>query len=153
MKLLQRVALTQSTLFASIFTQIPVSVIIIPSIISIIIGIFFVTAISPITSLLVQKYETVKGGYERDKDYLAAITVNGIWIKEKDQEKNNLIRASNLDGENLINLTIYEFDKQNDFIRTIHAKSANISSSKWILNGITISDKEGNSIKKKKSIR
>ena len=41
------------------------SVIIIPSILSIIIGIFFVTAISPITSLLVQKYETVKGGYEK----------------------------------------------------------------------------------------
>ena len=125
------------------------SVIIIPSIISIIIGIFFVTAISPITSLLVQKYETVKGGYERDKDYLAAITVNGISIKEKDQEKNNLIRASNLDGKNLINLTIYEFDMQNDFIRTIHAKSANISSSKWILNNITISDKVGNFIEKK----
>ena len=68
---------------------------------------------------------------------------------EKDLEKNNLIRASNLDGENLINLTIYEFDMQNDFIRTIHAKSANISSSKWILNGITISDKEGNFTKKK----
>ena len=36
------------------------SIIIIPSILSIILGIFFVTAINPITSLLVKKYETSK---------------------------------------------------------------------------------------------
>ena len=34
------------------------SVIIVPSFLSIILGIFFVTALNPITSLLVKKYET-----------------------------------------------------------------------------------------------
>ena len=46
------------------------SVIIIPSVISVILGIFFVTSINPITSIMVKKYETIKGGYERDQDYL-----------------------------------------------------------------------------------
>ena len=73
------------------------SIITIPSIIAVILGIFFVTSLSPITSVLVKKYETIKGSYERDKDYLAAITENGIWIKEKNLEKNNIIKSENLE--------------------------------------------------------
>ena len=91
------------------------SVIIIPSILSIILGIFFVTAVNPITSLLVKKYETVKGNYEKEQDYLATVTVNGIWIKERGLKANYMIRASHLEKENLKEVTIYEFDKNNKF--------------------------------------
>ena len=56
------------------------SVIIVPSILSIILGVFLVVAVNPLSSILVKKYETIKGSYERDKEYLAAITENGIWI-------------------------------------------------------------------------
>ena len=122
------------------------SVIIVPSIISIILGIVFVTSINPITSVMVKKYESIKGSYERDQDYLAAITVNGIWIKEKDSEKSNIIRASKLQGNNLINLTIYEFDSNQDFVKRIEAKSADISSLKWKLKQIKIIDSKGNNI-------
>ena len=118
------------------------SVIIVPSLISIIIGIVFVTSFNPITSVMVKKYESIKGSYERDLDYLAAITVNGIWVKEK----NNIIRASNLQGNNLVNVTIYEFDTNQDFIRRIEAESANISSLKWELKKVKIVDNEGNNL-------
>ena len=122
------------------------SVIIIPSIISVILGIFFVTLINPITSTMVKKYESIKGSYERDQDYLAAITVNGIWIREKSTKKNNIIRASNLQGNNLINLTIYEFDSNQDFVKRIEAESADISSLKWKLKQIKVIDNAGNNI-------
>ena len=56
------------------------SIIFIPSLVSIILGIFFITSINPLTSVLIKKYENIKGSYERDKDHLAAITKNGIWI-------------------------------------------------------------------------
>ncbi len=119
------------------------SIIIIPCALSILIGIFFITSINPITSFLVKKYENIKGSYERDKDYLAAITVNGIWIKEKNEDKNNIIRSSHLENEYLINLTIYEFDKNNNFVKRIEAKSANISSLKWILKDVRIMNEDG----------
>tara|TARA_Y100000590_G_C15738483_1_gene1019408 strand:- start:2958 stop:4049 length:1092 start_codon:yes stop_codon:yes gene_type:complete len=119
------------------------SVILIPGILSIILGIFFVTSINPITSLMIEKYESIKGSYERDQDYLAAITVNGIWIKEKNSEKNNIIRASNLRENYLVNLTIYEFDSGEDFVRRIEAKSADITSLKWKLEQVEIIDSEG----------
>tara|TARA_Y100000590_G_scaffold120219_1_gene137628 strand:- start:6947 stop:8038 length:1092 start_codon:yes stop_codon:yes gene_type:complete len=109
------------------------SVILVPSVISIILGIFFVTSINPITSVLIKKYETIKGGYEKDQEYLAAITENGIWIREKDIDKNNVIRATELKNNNLMEVSIYEFDNDNNFLRRIEAESANISSLKWSL--------------------
>ena len=46
------------------------SVILVPSVISIILGILFITLINPITSVLVKKYETIKSVYyEKEKDY------------------------------------------------------------------------------------
>ena len=120
------------------------SIIIIPSIVTIILGILIITAFNPITSVLVKKYEIIKGSYEKDQEYLAAITVNGIWIKEKNINKNNIIRSSNLNNENLIRVTIYEFDKENNFVKRIEAKSANISSFNWILKDVTIIDADGN---------
>ena len=119
------------------------SIIIIPSILSIILGIFFVTALNPITSLLVKKYETVKGNYEKEQDYLATVTVNGIWIKERGLKANYMIRASHLEKENLMGVTIYEFDKDNNFTRRIEADSANITSLKWVLKNISVINSEG----------
>ena len=119
------------------------SIIIIPSVLSIMLGIFFVTAINPITSLLVKKYETVKGNYEKEQDYLATVTVNGIWIKEKGLKANYMVRASNLEKEDLLEVTIYEFDKNNNFKRRIEAESADISSLKWTLKNIKIINTDG----------
>ena len=119
------------------------SVIIVPSFLSIILGIFFVTALNPITSLLVKKYETVKGNYEKEQDYLATVTVNGIWIKERGLKANYMIRASHLEKENLMGVTIYEFDKDNNFTRRIEADSANITSLKWVLKNITVINSDG----------
>ena len=119
------------------------SVIIVPSFLSIILGIFFVTALNPITSLLVKKYEAVKGNYEKEQDYLATVTVNGIWIKERGLKANYMIRASHLEKENLMGVTIYEFDKDNNFTRRIEADSANITSLKWVLKNITVINSDG----------
>ena len=124
------------------------SIILIPSILVILLGIFFITSINPITSVLVTKYETIKGNYERDKEYLAAITENGIFIKEKNLDKNNIIKSSYLENENLLNVTIYEFDDNNEFVRRIEAESANISSLKWSLKNVTIINDDGKIISK-----
>jgi lipopolysaccharide export system permease protein len=122
------------------------SVILVPGFLSVILGIFLVVAFNPISSVLVKKYESIKGNYEKDQDYLAAVTVNGIWIKEKSLEKNFIIKSSHLDNQSLMNVTIYEFDKDNNFVKRIETNSANISSLTWILDVPKIYDEEGNII-------
>jgi len=123
-----------------------ISIILIPSILSIFLGIVFITAINPVTSLLVKKYESIKGAYEKDQDYLASVTINGIWIKEKSLDKNFIIRSSHLDNNNLANVTIYEFDYDNNFKRRINAKSVNITSLDWKFKDVKMFDKEGHLI-------
>ena len=123
------------------------SVIMVPSVVSIILGICFITLVNPITSILVKKYESIRGSYETQQyEYLATINVNGIWIKEKSFGKNYIIRATNLDDQDLTNLTIYEFDYGHNFVRRIDAKSANISSLNWKLQDVKIIDKDGKTI-------
>jgi len=119
------------------------SVIIMPCLISTLMGVFFVTSLSPITSILVKKYEMTKGVYEKDINYLAAITENGIWIKEKNSEKNNIIRSSKLEKNKLINISIFQFDKDNNFIKRIEARAAEITSLEWKLEGVKIIDADG----------
>jgi len=108
-----------------------------------IVGTLFITSINPVTSILIKKYEIIKGSYEKDKDYLAAITRNGIWIKEKENKKNNFIKSTHLKDNNLMNVTIYEFDIDNNFIRRIEAKSADISLFSWSLKDAKIIDGNG----------
>ena len=110
------------------------SIIIIPSILSFFIGIFFIALLNPFTSTLVKNYEKIRGSYESQKyEYLATVNVNGIWIKEKTFDKNYIIRATNLENNSLINLTIYEFDSENNFIGRIEASSADISTKEWAI--------------------
>ena len=124
------------------------SIIIIPCILSIILGIFFITTINPITSVLIKKYENIKGSYAKDQDYLAAITENGIFIKEKNSEKNNIIRSKSLKDSSLIDVTIYEFDQKNNFIQRIEAITADISSLKWTLKNVNIVNNDGKLLSK-----
>ena len=118
------------------------SIIIVPSLVSVILGIFFITTINPVTSVLVKKYEKTKGSFEKDQDYLAAITVNGIWIKEK----NNIIRAAKLSNDKFIEVSIYEFDEESNFLRRLEAKSANINLKNWILHDVKVIDVNGKTI-------
>jgi len=115
------------------------AIIIIPCLVSIFFGILILTSINPITSVLVKKYERIKGNYEKEMEYLAAITKNGIWIKEK----NTILRSSNLENENLMNVTIYQFDENINFVRRIEAESANISSFNWNLKNAKIMNYQG----------
>jgi len=120
------------------------SVIMIPSFVSLMLGILFITMINPITSSMVKKYESIKSNYyEKEQDYLASVTDNGIWIKEKNSEKNFIIRSSNLDDYKLMNLTIYEFDESNNFVKRIEAKSADIRTEHWHIKDANVIDKNG----------
>ena len=119
-------------------------IIILPSFVALIMGIVFITMVNPVTAVLMTKYENIKGSFEKDQEYLAAITINGIWIKEKNASKNNFIRSAKLKDNYLLNLSLYEFDQDNNFIRRIEAKSVNISTQDWLIHDATISDRDGN---------
>ena len=108
------------------------------SIVTFLIGILLVVGATPITSILTEKYLETKSSYTKNNDYLAAITNNGIWIKEKKEKSSSLIRAKQLKNDKLIHVSLYQFDEKNNLIARIESENANIKTKKWRLNNVII---------------
>ena len=109
-----------------------------PALISLIFGIFIVMGINTVTSKLTYKYLDIKNEYTKGNDYLAALTENGIWIKDKIEGNTNIIRAKRLSQNNLINVSIYKFDENNEPQSRIETRKADISTNEWKLSDAII---------------
>ena len=106
---------------------------------TIFISIVTLFAFNPITSITVKYYEDIKGKYDLDKSHLASINTNGIWIREKQGKNVNIIKSYKFEGDRLIDVSIYQFDKDNSLTSRIEASEAIISSNPWIIgNGFKV---------------
>ena len=103
------------------------------SISSIFISIVILFVLNPLTSATVKYYEDIKGRYDLDKSHLASINSNGIWIREIVGNNINIIKSKSLEGDRLINLSIYKFDKNYALYSRLEASEARISENPWIL--------------------
>ncbi len=93
---------------------------------------------NPITSTMSKYYEQIKSNYSRDIDHLINFKRDGLWIKEKFNEKHRFISSKKLEGSNLIDLTIFHLDNQSNLIEKIIAEKANISENEWTLQNVYI---------------
>jgi lipopolysaccharide export system permease protein len=97
-----------------------------------------VAGINTVTSKLTHKYLDIKNKYTKDNDYLAALTENGIWIKDNVDGKTNIVRAKKLSNNNLIDVSIYRFDEIGRPQSRIETHKAEISNNEWKLNDVNI---------------
>ena len=77
---------------------------------------------------------------------MAALTENGIWIKDKIDGEINIIRAKRLSKNNLIDVSIYKFDENNESLLRIETRKADISRHNWKLSDTTIYYNDSNNI-------
>ena len=82
-------------------------IILLPIMISFVLGIMIVSIFNPVSSLFTYKYYEMKNHFTSKNDFLAAITENGIWIKDTHLNKTNLIKADRLEGDELMDVSIY----------------------------------------------
>ena len=108
------------------------------TILSIITGIFVVSIFYNISSNLKNIYLEIKSNYAKDGKYLAVITKNGLWIKDKIDNKIIITNASSIDKNFLNNIFITEFDENFNVIRNIKSNKIDISSDKWIIKGAKV---------------
>ena len=111
---------------------------------SFVLGIFIISIISPISSNLLKIYEKTKRNYSNDN--LIVINKQGLWFMEILPDEYNIVRAdtiSNNDFSKLSNVTIYNLDKNFNFVKRTDAQVAKISHKSWNLeNSNIISDNE-----------
>ena len=119
-------------------------------ILSFFLGIFIIIIFYNLSSNLKNVYLELKNKYSSDDKYLAVITKNGLWIKDKINNNINIVNASKIDGVYLISTIISEFDENFNIQRNIQSKKIDIKSKEWIAYDVTIY--ENNEVIKKKKL-
>ncbi len=105
---------------------------------------------NPITSSMAKYYENTKSNFSRDIDHLVTFNKNGLWIKENLDSGERIISAQKPLGDNLLKVTIFNFDKDFNLIEKILAEKANIKNNNWTLSSVTIFRSSDNILKKEK---
>ena len=100
---------------------------------SFILGFLVIILFYNFSSVLKNKYLQIKNDYAKDKKYLAVITKNGLWIKDKQKNGTLIINAEKIENEYLINSSITQFDENFLITKNIIANRINIMSKEWIL--------------------
>ena len=109
------------------------SIIKILGVLSVLTGIFVITLFYGLSSNLKNIYLEFKSNYTTDGKYLAVITKNGLWIKDKVDNKIIITNSSTIDQNYLINNFITIFDDNFNVIKNIKSKKIDITKKNWII--------------------
>ncbi len=116
-------------------------IIIIISILSLSTGFLVVSLFYNISSSFKNLYIETKSSYTSDDEYLAVITKNGLWIKDKIENNILIINSSSIKNQKLIKNFITEFDENFNVIRNIQSNKIDISRENWIIYDAKIYEK------------
>ena len=101
--------------------------------VSFILGFLVIILFYNFSSLLKNKYLQIKNDFAKDKKYLAVITKNGLWIKDKQEDGTLIINAEKIENEYLINSSITQFDENFFIKKNIIATKIDVKKKEWIL--------------------
>jgi len=107
-------------------------------ILSLIMGIFFITVYYTFSSSLKHNYLNIKNQFSKDNKYLALVNENGLWIKEEINNNTYIINGEILEKNNLKNITITQLDEEFNLKEMKLVEAANISENNWELENILV---------------
>ena len=129
------------------------SIIKIISFLSLIMGIIIIIFYYNIASNFKNFYLELKSQYTSDDKYLAVITNNGLWIKDKVKDKTRFVNSKKIKANFLIENSITEFDEDFELIRHIKSEKIDIKDKEWIVHNATIFNKNNNNSQKKLQLK
>ena len=100
---------------------------------SFITGIFSTTIFYYFSSNFKNLYLELKSPFSNDGKYLAVVTQNGLWIRDKIEGKTLVINSSKIDNKYLIGNFITEFDNNYKVIKNIKSDKIDVSEKKWLI--------------------
>ena len=101
------------------------------SVYTFVLGLIFIIIFYNISAVLKNSYLLIKNEYSEDDKYLAVITENGLWIKDEIGSNINIVNATKVDNEFLLDVTITQFSKNFEILNIIQSNKVDISSNKW----------------------
>ena len=108
-------------------------IIIILSTVSFIMALLITVLFYNFSSSLKNVYLELKSSYTKDGKYLAVITKNGLWIKDKVQNRILMINSTKIENNFLIGNFISEFDDKFNVTQNIKSEKIDVSNNEWII--------------------
>ena len=105
---------------------------------SLITGVLIITIFYFFSSNLKNFYLELKSPYTNDGKYLAVVTKNGLWIRDKINNKTLVINSLLINENNLVENFITEFDGEYNVIRNIKSNKIDVSNKVWIIHDAKI---------------
>ena len=116
-----------------------IQIILIPALTSFVIGYIIIFLIVPFSSSMLRYYEDLRSEYNDTKN-LVFVNETGIWVLDKNEKEKNIIRIEKIskDFSVISQITIYNYDSSNNFIKRIDANEGFIKDKNWQLNKVHI---------------
>ena len=120
----------------------------------IMLGIFFITIVNPMTALFDERYSELEYKYIDKVDKFASITKNGLWLKQENSEKqvSSVLYAQQIkkQGKHIIDFMILEYDQNGLFQGRLDGENAILGDGYWSMNNTQITPKFGSASFKEK---
>ena len=102
------------------------------------IGIIMATIYSPFASAMLLRYEQLENRHSAGKSSLAAISGDGLWLRQILPKGHYVIHASGINPTNMTleRVIVFRIGKNNRFISRIDAKMATLGDKKWHLKNV-----------------
>lgn len=93
---------------------------------------------NPIAAGTLQRFETLKAKYFDDATSLLSISSEGMWLRQKGPEGQEVIRAwrANRDGTQLWDVTVFQFDESDRLVGRVKAARAVLTDGAWTLHQV-----------------
>ena len=108
------------------------------SFVSFLLGVFIIGTFYNLSAELKHFYYDLKNNLSEENKYLAAVTENGLWLRDQNEENLNFINADKLKDNYLENVSITVFTNEFDLIRNIESKKVDITNSLWIMKNVSV---------------
>ena len=114
-------------------------IILLISLITLALSILIISLFYNASSNLKNFYLELKSNYTKDDKYLAVVTKNGLWIRDKIDKKILIVNSSKINENFLIDNFITEFDEDYNVLRNIVSEKIDIKTNQWrIINPIIL---------------
>ena len=99
------------------------------------IGVFAVLALNPIVAATQKQYENLFSSFSTRQVSTVSLSSSGLWLRQGNEQAQTVIHANraNLDGTQLFDVTLYEFDLSGQATHRVSADTATLEDGYWDL--------------------
>ncbi|WP_299393047.1 LPS export ABC transporter permease LptG [Pelagibius sp.] len=102
---------------------------------ALLVGVLTVTALNPLASILLSRFERMEANYIRNEASFLAVSKTGLWLRQVDAEGQSVIHAARVSAESALlhNVIVFRYADEDRFLDRIDADSAQLESGQWKL--------------------